>query len=266
LYIFLRKDFLNIGKKYRGILYGPFQAKPKTMRNYLRPRLKKTSFVIIVLVLSKIIALPSEVSQSGSVAVQFNGLYNDYREKGRNGSKLYTMPISVEAAYKISADINEHLSVNIKSCIGCHGVELDQAYGSAYINDYLNIDAGRINVPFGSFNESHDPANYKMATKPLPYMMGHMVRQDEFNLGVVPMPFVDNGISVYGTVWPADRLSIFYVAYVINGFHSFSNHDLNWSAKWTGQQNIGGARQGFVPGRGGAVRVHFWEPFRRKFL
>ena len=46
------------------------------------------------------------------------------------------------------------------------------------------------------------PAPKGLPSKPLPYAMGDMLfyRPSELNLGVLPTPYVDNGVEVFGTL------------------------------------------------------------------
>src|SRR5262249_40488601 len=86
--------------------------------------------------------------------------------------------------------------------------------------DELNLRAGRFSPSFGSFNLRHDPANHKLSDKPLPYDMGRMLRKDDWNNGVLPSPFPDNGFEIDGTHWFADTVQLDYAAYAVMGFRS----------------------------------------------
>ena len=77
---------------------------------------------------------------------------------------------------------------------------------------------GRFSPSFGAFNLRHDPANHKLADKPLPYDMGRMLRMRDWNLGVLPSPFPDNGVEVDGSHWFGERLELDYAAYAVSGF------------------------------------------------
>src|SRR5207245_2072943 len=100
-----------------------------------------------------------------------------------------------ELASKMVVDVSDRLNVTVKICFGCHGIEVDQGYAELHLSDALNLRLGRINVPVGEFNTRHDPANYTTPSKPLPYAMGDMLYygRDDFNLGVVPTPYSDDG-------------------------------------------------------------------------
>ncbi|MEZ4653743.1 MAG: hypothetical protein R3E12_09160 [Candidatus Eisenbacteria bacterium] len=107
-------------------------------------------------------------------------------------------------------------------CTSCHGLAVDQAYAEIRLHPLVNLEAGRINVPFGDYYLRHDPANDVLPSKPLPYAMGHMVRfrADQFNLGVLPMPYSDQGAALSGNVWIRDAIQTWATIYVVNGFRS----------------------------------------------
>ena len=112
---------------------------------------------------------------------------------------------TAEVALKLAVDISDHLSANVKMCHGCHGFELPMAYFDYRVRDELNFRIGRFSPSFGAFNVRHDPANHATSSKPLPYDMGRMLRMNEWNLGVIPSPFPDNGIEIGGTHWFGDQ-------------------------------------------------------------
>ena len=128
----------------------------------------------------------------------------------------------VEWSMKATVELSDRVTVNGKLCTSCHGLTVDQAYGEIRFHPLLNLEVGRINVPFGEYYQRHDPANDVLASKPLPYAMGHMVRfrPDQFNLGVIPMPFSDQGASWFGDFWVGDALQTWMAVYAVNGFRS----------------------------------------------
>ena len=125
---------------------------------------------------------------------------------------------TTEIALKLSVDLNEHISGNVKVCYGCHGIEADMAYLDLRAWDELNFRVGRFSPSFGAFNLRHDPANHKLADKPLPYDMGRMLRLRDWNLGVLPSPFPDNGVEIDGTHWFGESIDLDYAAYAVSGF------------------------------------------------
>ena len=115
-------------------------------------------------------------------------------------------------------------------CHGCHGFELPMAYFDYRVRDELNFRIGRFSPSFGAFNVRHDPANHATSSKPLPYDMGRMLRMNEWNLGVIPSPFPDNGIEIGGTHWFGDAAQLDYAVYAVSGFKADEGSpDIEWS-------------------------------------
>jgi hypothetical protein len=134
-----------------------------------------------------------------------------------------------EVALKVAVDVSDRLSANVKVCHGCHGFELPFAYFDYRLADELNFRVGRFSPSFGNFNVRHDPANHLTSSKPLPYDMGRMLRWSEWNLGVIPSPFPDNGIEVNGTHWFGERAAVEYAVYAVPGFRAPEGAlDLAW--------------------------------------
>jgi len=123
-----------------------------------------------------------------------------------------------ELSGKIAADLSEHVSANVKICYGCHGFETDMAYVDLRVVDELSFRVGRFSPSFGAFNLRHDPANHKLADKPLPYDVGRMLRLRDWNMGVLPSPFPDNGVEIDGSHWFGDVVELDWAAYAVSGF------------------------------------------------
>jgi hypothetical protein len=94
------------------------------------------------------------------------------------------------------------------------------AFADLRVVDELNFRVGRFNPAFGDFPLRHDPANHRTSDKPLPYDMGRMLRMREFNLGVLPTPYVDQGVEVNGTHWFGTSAQLDYAVYVVGGLRS----------------------------------------------
>jgi hypothetical protein len=124
---------------------------------------------------------------------------------------------TMEFAAKLAVDFSEHVSANMKVCYGCHGFEADMMYFDVRAADELNFRIGRFSPSFGAFNLRHDPANHRTSDKPLPYDMGRM---RQWNQGVLPSPFPDNGLEVNGAKWLGSSVQIDYAAYAVTGFKS----------------------------------------------
>jgi hypothetical protein len=94
---------------------------------------------------------------------------------------------------------------------------------------------GRFSPSFGEFQLRHDPANHRTVDKPLPYDMGRMVRLREWNLGILPIPYVDNGLEVGGTQWVGSKFQFDYAAYAAGGLRGESDGlDIDWIQQRSG--------------------------------
>ncbi|MBZ0236575.1 MAG: hypothetical protein K8M05_29885 [Deltaproteobacteria bacterium] len=124
---------------------------------------------------------------------------------------------TVELSLKLAMDYGEHVSSSVKVCVACHGLEVGMAFFDLRVADELNVRVGRFTPSFGEFPLRHDPANHRTSDKPLPYDMGRMVRLVEWNLGVLPAPWVDNGIEIGGTHFFGQAVQVDYAAYAVGG-------------------------------------------------
>jgi hypothetical protein len=125
---------------------------------------------------------------------------------------------TTELAGKLAVDFSDHVSANLKVCYGCHGFEADMMYFDVRVVDELNFRVGRFSPSFGAFNLRHDPANHRTSDKPLPYDMGRMLRMRQWNMGVLPSPFPDNGIEINGSHFFGETLQLDYAVYGVTGF------------------------------------------------
>jgi len=124
---------------------------------------------------------------------------------------------TTELSMKFSADVSEHISVQVKTCYGCHGFEIGAAYIDFRPVDDLIIRAGRFTPAFGDFPVRHDPANHLTSDKPLPYDMGRMLRLRDWNMSVLPAPYVDSGLQVTWNPAMSQAVDVEMSAYVIGG-------------------------------------------------
>lgn len=144
--------------------------------------------------------LLADLNAAGSIYLNQPTLLGDRSDAEADDALGFTnRGLNAEAAFKVVADVDEHLSASAKVCFGCHGFMADMAYFDWSIEDRFNVRAGRFPVPFGEFYLRHDPANHRSASKPLPYEMGRMLYREAFNLAVLPEPYPDNGIELFGT-------------------------------------------------------------------
>lgn len=90
---------------------------------------------------------------------------------------------------------------------------------SALTRDPIETQYQRCSVQLeiGEFPVRHDPANHRTSDKPLPYDMGRMLRINEWNEGVLPAPWIDNGLEINGTHFFGDHIQTDYAAYAIGG-------------------------------------------------
>jgi hypothetical protein len=123
---------------------------------------------------------------------------------------------TVELSLKLAVDFSRSTSANVKVCFACHGFEAGAAYVELRAADGLRLRAGRLTPSFGAFPARHDPANHETSDKPLPYDMGRMLQLREWNEGILPAPWVDNGVELVGTYFAAHG-RIDYAAYVVSG-------------------------------------------------
>jgi hypothetical protein len=122
-----------------------------------------------------------------------------------------------ELSLKVAVDFTDNVSANVKLCYGCHGVELGMAFIDLRVVDELNFRVGRFTPAFGDFPLRHDPANHRTSDKPLPYDMGRMLRLREWNLGVLPAPYVDQGVEIDGTHWFGQHVQLDYALHAVGG-------------------------------------------------
>jgi hypothetical protein len=153
-----------------------------------------------------------ERSIAGSIQLDYLSVPTD-----RPSRDLGLDAMTVELSLKMAVDFNDHASASVKMCYACHGLEVGMAFIDLRYRDELSFRVGRFTPSFGNFPVRHDPANHRTSDKPLPYDMGRMLRLQEWNMSVLPAPWVDNGIEVGGTHFFGDSARLDYAAYVISG-------------------------------------------------
>jgi hypothetical protein len=104
----------------------------------------------------------------------------------------------------------------VKLCVACHGPELSMAYFDMRASDALNIRVGRFTPAFGNFPQRSDPANHRTSDKPLPYDMGRMLHFRDWGEGILPAPWVDNGLEIDGTHF-FGHAQLDYAVYAVSG-------------------------------------------------
>jgi hypothetical protein len=124
--------------------------------------------------------------------------------------------LTAELSLKMSIDFSTNASASVKVCFACHGFEAAAAFVDLRVADELSVRIGRLTPEFGSFPQRGDPANHRTNDKPLPYDMGRMLHHVNWNEGILPAPWVDNGVELLGTRFiGAGRID--YAAYLMSG-------------------------------------------------
>jgi len=124
---------------------------------------------------------------------------------------------TTELSLKLAADVTDSVSVEVKTCFACHGFELGSAYVDVRPIEAVRLRAGKFVPRFGDFPQRHDPANHLTSDKPLPYDMGRMVRLREWNMSVLPAPYVDNGFEANVHHNIGEHVEMDYTAFVLGG-------------------------------------------------
>jgi hypothetical protein len=148
---------------------------------------------------------------AGSVQLDYLGVPTDShaRDTTLDGA-------TVELSLKLQKDFNKNISASVKVCYACHGFEVGMAFVEMRASDELRLRVGRMTPAFGSFPLRHDPANHMTSDKPLPYDMGRMIRRRDWNEGILPAPWVDNGAELGGThFWDGGQLD--YAIFAMSG-------------------------------------------------
>lgn len=152
---------------------------------------------------------------AGSLQTNYLGVVTD-----KDAYKQTFDGLTNELSLKLAVDFNDNVSANVKLCYGCHGLELGMAFADLRVIDELNFRVGRFTPAFGDFPVRHDPANHRTSDKPLPYDMGRMLRMKEFNFGVLPAPYVDQGLEISGTHWFGDDVQFDYAVHAVGGLRA----------------------------------------------
>jgi hypothetical protein len=124
--------------------------------------------------------------------------------------------MTAELSLKYSVDFTSNAAASVKVCFACHGFEAAGAYVDLRAADELSVRIGRLTPEFGSFPQRGDPANHHTNDKPLPYDMGRMLHPKDWNEGVLPAPWVDNGVELLGTRFVVGG-RVDYAAYLLSG-------------------------------------------------
>jgi hypothetical protein len=131
------------------------------------------------------------------------------------GSEISLDGATTEISLKVTQDFGDRMSASVKLCVGCHGFEAAMAFFDLRVADELSFRVGRFTPQFGSFPIRNDPANHRTSDKPLPYDMGRMLHLGEWNLGILPTPWVDAGLEVSGSHFFSEAVQLDYAVYAV---------------------------------------------------
>jgi hypothetical protein len=189
----------------------------------------RSSIVLAVASLGVAVVATTAVADSfernfvGSVQLDYMGVPTE-----SIGRKLGFDGATTELSLKLAQDFGPHVSSNVKLCVACHGLEVGMAFFDLRVADELDFRVGRFTPGFGEFPLRHDPANHATSDKPLPYDMGRMLRLREWNLGVLPSPWVDNGLEISGTHFFGSHTQIDYSVYAVSGPRAASENPIDF--------------------------------------
>src|SRR6185295_4190504 len=124
--------------------------------------------------------------------------------------------MTAELSLKYSVDFTSNAAASVKVCFACHGFEAAAAFVDLRAVDEFSVRVGRLTPEFGSFPQRGDPANHHSNDKPLPYDMGRMLHHRAWNEGILPAPWVDNGVELLGTRFVGSG-RVDYAAYILSG-------------------------------------------------
>jgi hypothetical protein len=166
----------------------------------------------------------STVNVSGSIYV------DQWWLSKKSASDRTIGTITPDGALKVSVDVHDDLAISAKACFSCHGIEMEHFSLEYTPKSYFNVSAGRVVVPFGEYANRVDPSSHRTVSAPLIFDMGRIPYGDRtgYNLGVVPAPYVDTGVIVYGQTWIGERVQVWYGGYGVAGFRG--SNDVDWAA------------------------------------
>lgn len=189
--------------------------------------------------------------------LQLDYLFTPFTNRDPRPSSFVIDGFTQELSIKVAADIGRHTTANVKACFGCHGFEAGMGYVDFRLSDAFNVRVGRFTPTFGEFNLRHDPGNHRLSDKPLPYDMGRMLRFFDFGRSVLPSPYVDNGIEVWGSAMIGSRIQLAYAAHAVTGLRALSPdaQDVDFSVMRTssGQLMVDNNSEPSVGGRVGVT-------------
>jgi hypothetical protein len=165
----------------------------------------------------------SGVSVNGSIYV------DGWWLNGKAVTKRSPAGVTIDGAVKLGVDVTDDVAFSTKACFSCHGVELESMAIEYMPSTAFNVQAGRLSVPFGEYHARVDQSGHKTVSAPLIYDMGRMAYGEKgaMNLGVLPMPYTDSGVLVYGQRF-FGPIQAWYGAYAVAGLRG--GNDIDWTS------------------------------------
>ncbi len=211
-------------------------------------RVVRSAAALAIALLAPVVARAAEgVIYSGSAYVDYMGVPD---KAAAANAPLGLAPM---ASIRIGMDVNDELSFQTKACVSCHGIDMETINLDFQPKNWFNVQLGRIAVPFGEFSNRVDPGSYKTGSQPLIYDMGRMVygSRSAMNLGVLPLPYVDTGVLVYGVKWLGEKIQAWYGVYGVSGLRG--SNDIDWMA----MRSIPYNDNNKLPGYGGRLALSY---------
>lgn len=168
--------------------------------------------------LAPIAARAVDLNVAGTLQLDY--LFTPFRGSDPRPATFALDGFTTEFSLKLAVDLSDHVAGAAKVCFGCHGFEVGMAYVDLRAHDALNLRVGRFSPTFGEFGLRHDPGNHRFSDKPLPYDMGRMLRFFDFGRSVLPAPYVENGVELFGRHEFGRSLQIDYAAHVVAGLRA----------------------------------------------
>jgi hypothetical protein len=166
---------------------------------------------IVVAAAAAVARAETQRTIAGSLQLDYLAVPTD-----RNARATSFDGMTAELSLKMSIDFTSNASASVKVCFACHGFEAAAAFVDLRAADELSVRIGRLTPEFGSFPQRGDPANHRTNDKPLPYDMGRMLHHTDWNEGILPAPWVDNGVELLGTRFVGGG-RVDYAAYILSG-------------------------------------------------
>jgi len=164
-----------------------------------------------------------------SVSANGSAYVDEWWISGKAAALRAPASVSIEGAIKMGVDVNDDVSFSTKVCFSCHGLELESLAFEYMPSSAFNVQAGRISVPFGEYHARVDQSGHKTSSAPLIYDMGRAAyfEKGAMNMGVLPMPYVDSGVLVYGQRF-LGPVQAWYGLYGVSGLRG--GNDIDFTA------------------------------------